>query len=159
MVMEKTKKRAWGKTRHRGRKPPSESEDDSTLVPLSEPIKKVKTFEEPDTLIQIDLQHPELMSNDFLVKALGNIKVPIPIYPDGTPSRERLIYLFKKHVTPQPQRARTTRSKPWRKNSNKNIATNTVSLHTMKAANGLSSSPISWSTTENIFSPPRKRYD
>ena len=121
--LEKAKKRSWGKTKHRGK--PSLSEvDHSVLGPVTEPNKRIRTFEEPT---QIDLQHPELMDNDSLVKTLRDVKVPIPMYPDGTPSRERLIYLFKKHVTPQPQRSKVSRSsKSWRKSSNLQSKSNCI---------------------------------
>lgn len=52
-----------------------------------------------------DTQHPELMSNQTLVDRLSEMKVAIPVYPDGQPSRERLLYLFRKHVSPKPQRS------------------------------------------------------
>lgn len=47
-----------------------------------------------------------MISNDDLIKSLVQIKVPIPRYDNGEPSRERLIHLFKQHVIPRPQRDR-----------------------------------------------------
>ena len=98
--------------------------DDDVLDPAPELNKMTRTIVEPT---QIDLQHPDLMNNDSLVKYLRDIKVPIPMYPDGTPSRERLIYLFKKHVTPQPQRSKVSRSsRSWRKTSNLQSKSNCI---------------------------------
>jgi len=58
------------------------------------------------SLSSLDLQQPELMSNERLVEALAKIKVPIPVYSDGSPSRERLLYLYRTYILPQPQRVR-----------------------------------------------------
>ena len=58
----------------------------------------------PDDSEGVDLQQPELLSSEALVRVLAERKVPIPVYPDGKPSRERLVYLFRRHVTPRPQR-------------------------------------------------------
>ena len=57
----------------------------------------------------LELQQPELMSDFDLMESLKKIKVPIPVYSDGRPSRERLIYLFRQHVMPRPQRQRRLR--------------------------------------------------
>ncbi len=94
---KRVKRRAWGKTRHREKMDPMEVEetldqDKSSLRPG------------PSKADLIDLQHPELLTNDRLVEVLSGMRVQIPVYSDGEPSRERLIYLFRKHVTPRPQR-------------------------------------------------------
>lgn len=119
MSDEKPRKRAWGKTKNRGKRPPALEAVEDDVEILGEPVKRIKLSNDGEENAQhsIDLQHPELMSDSVLVKALTNIKVPIPIYSDGTPSRERLIHLFKKHVTPRPQR---TRDSGWRKESGLN---------------------------------------
>lgn len=66
----------------------------------------------------MDLQQPELMSDERLVEALKRIKVPIPVYADGQPSRERLLYLYKTNVWPQPQRERQQWRRRRRRNDN-----------------------------------------
>lgn len=116
MTDERPRKRAWGKTKNRGKGPPLVDPLDSDMDTPEEPVKRIKinTFEEPNHHQTIDLQSPELMSDSVLVEVLSTFKVPIPVYSDGTPSRERLIYLFKKHVTPQPQRTRGS-GRFWRK--------------------------------------------
>lgn len=60
----------------------------------------------------LDLQQPELLSSEALVRVLSERSVPVPVYPDGRPSRERLVYLFRRHVTPRPQREGGARA--WR---------------------------------------------
>ncbi len=52
----------------------------------------------------VDLQHPEFLSTAKLVNLLKERKVPIPVYEDGSTSRDRLLFLFKQHVVPRPQR-------------------------------------------------------
>ena len=74
----------------------------------------------PPSLSSLELQQPELMSNDRLVDALTKIKVPIPVYPDGSPSRERLLYLYRTYVLPRPQRARRQWRQARRRGKRKN---------------------------------------
>lgn len=108
MAAKEKAKRRWGKSRHREKITiVDRMEIEDTLQKFAE---EVKSFKERRDAVptpknhELDLQHPELMSDFTLVEALKKIKVPIPVYSDGTPSRERLIYLFRQHVTPRPQR-------------------------------------------------------
>ena len=106
------KKRSWGKTTRRSEK---------IIVISREKIEEILNFddecrenklvsqrkhEKNETVFPeaMDLQQPELMTNERLIEALKRIKVPIPVYSDGKPSRERLLYLYKTNVLPQPQR-------------------------------------------------------
>ena len=108
MSDERPRKRAWGKTKNRGKETSGANLVDSPTESCGEAVKRIKLSEEPAQQgLSVDLQHPERMDDATLVAVLSNIKVPIPVYSDGAPSRERLIYLFKKHVTPQPQRTFT----------------------------------------------------
>lgn len=91
---KRAKRRAWGKTRHREKVVPMEVEEVGELV---------RSVASPG---KTDLQHPELLTDDRLIEVLAGMRVQIPVYADGKPSRERLIYLFRKHVTPRPQRLR-----------------------------------------------------
>lgn len=52
----------------------------------------------------IDLQHPELLTNAQMVDLFTERRVPVPVYEDGSYSRERLLFLFRKHILPKPQR-------------------------------------------------------
>lgn len=94
------RRRAWGRPKHR---------DAITLVDEMEidlAEKESRELKRNSSNAEPDLQHPEIMSNDELIAILGKMKVPIPVYPNGDPSRERLLYLFRRHVTPRPQRTR-----------------------------------------------------
>ena len=114
MAAQKLKRRSWGKTKQREEVTIINREKiEETLQKISEESKKSQAILEESnnaaiskSSTAIDLQYPELMSNDALVAALKRIKVPIPVYPDGTPSRERLMYLYKTNVLPRPQRNR-----------------------------------------------------
>ena len=83
-------------------------EIEDTLQKFAEEVKSFKERHEAASTSkqnhEVDLQQPELMSDFALVEALKKIKVPIPVYADGRPSRERLLYLFRQHVIPRPQR-------------------------------------------------------
>lgn len=118
---EKTKRR-WGKSRHREKITiVDRMEIEDTLQKFAEEEKSFKDRHEvasTPTNDEPDLQQPELMSDFALVEALRKIKVPVPVYADGTPSRERLIYLFRQHVTPRPQRMRQGR-RPFRRRDRK----------------------------------------
>lgn len=85
-------------------------EIEDSLQKFAEEVKSFKDRHEvaatPHNNHQLDLQQPELMSDFSLVEALRKIKVPIPVYADGSPSRERLLYLFRQHVMPRPQRTK-----------------------------------------------------
>ena len=106
--VKSTKRRSWGRASKR---------EKITIIDrmdIEDTLQKIRTeskqnAEKDNTRIKtgsINLQHPELMDNSTLVECLKRIKVPVPTYPDGTLSRVRLLYLFRKHVTPQPQRVR-----------------------------------------------------
>lgn len=102
-------KRRWGKTRNRDKITiVDRMEIEDTLQKFAEEVKSFKERHEaastPKQNHEVDLQQPELMSDFALVEALKKIKVPIPVYADGRPSRERLLYLFRQHVIPRPQR-------------------------------------------------------
>ena len=106
--IEKAKRR-WGKTRNREKITiVDKMEIEETLQKFAEEVKLSEKRHEvaptPKQNHELDLQQPELMSDFALVEALKKIKVPIPVYVDGRPSRERLIYLFRQHVIPRPQR-------------------------------------------------------
>ncbi len=94
------KRRSWGKAKRR---------EDITIINREGMEDILQKIDEEDKekikITEIDLQYPELMSNEVLTKALKRIKVPIPVYPDGSPSRERLLYLYKLNVLPRPQRS------------------------------------------------------
>lgn len=108
----KPRKREWGKSRHNptlvriedmdlGKPDPSPSCNRVTLSEKggSNEEKIIKTN-------SVDLQHPEMLSTEQLMDLLSHYKVPIPVYSDGSPSRERVLYLYRKHVLPRPQRLR-----------------------------------------------------
>ena len=102
MASKAVKKRAWGK---------SKEQDKITIIenmelelPDKPKLDDSRTVIDEDRKEVIDLQHPEMLSNERLVKVLSEMKVSIPVYQNGSPSRERLIYLFHKHVIPRPQR-------------------------------------------------------
>ena len=90
---------------------------EATLQSLAEEAKKASLVaprsDTSQNVAGFDLKLPELMNNDELVGALKRIKVPIPVYADGRPSRERLLYLYKTNVMPRPQRNR------WKRGRNK----------------------------------------
>ena len=157
MADEKRRKRAWGKTKNRGKGPPEVETMESDTDTSREPVKKIKLMsnEETNNKHAIDLQYPELMTDSTLVTMLSNIKVPIPVYPDGTPSRERLIYLFKKHVTPQPQRT-GGRGRFWRKRFgvNRGSSTNRAAL---MDTNDHDWSDIAGSNVSTVTAISRKR--
>lgn len=100
------KRRSWGKTTHREITVINREKIEETLKTIAEETKKCQaTSDESNRSVGIvDLQYPELMSNDSLITALKRIKVPIPVYSDGKPSRERLLYLYRMNVLPRPQR-------------------------------------------------------
>ena len=95
---EPKKRRAWGKPRQREKIASVDNMEVDDVVGQS----AVVDHDVRD--VEIDLQHPEMMKTERLVEILTGMKVPIPVYPDRSPSRERLVYLFRKHVTPRPQR-------------------------------------------------------
>lgn len=98
------KKRAWGKTERKEITIINRENIEETLRNMSEEAKKCTVTSEESTRV-MNLQYPELMSDEALVVALKRIKVPIPVYSDGRPSRERLLYLYKTNVLPRPQRS------------------------------------------------------
>ena len=99
-----TKKRSWGRSMQREKinivenmeleipdKPMTAGDSKAELAPISNETS-------------VDLQHPEFLSTAKLVNLLTEHKVPIPVYEDGSTSRDRLLFLFKKHIVPRPQR-------------------------------------------------------
>ena len=109
MTSAEKAKRRWGKTRNRDKITiVDRMEIEETLQKFAEEVKSFKERHEvastPKQNHELDLQQPELMSDFALVEALKKIKVPIPVYADGRPSRERLLYLYRQHVMPRPQR-------------------------------------------------------
>lgn len=116
-VEKAVKRRSWGKARNREKIAVIDKMEVDVLMKDSNASrsadKRVTCVDTSD----IDLQHPELMASDTMIAILSQRRVPIPVYEDGNPSRERLIYLFKKHVTPQPQRDSYWRrpGRGWRK--------------------------------------------
>ena len=92
------KRRSWGKPRHKEK---LVSIDHMDVAELTRQEENTPHSSNPGA----GLQHPELMSNQTLIGQLSAMKVAIPVYSDGQPSRERLLYLFRKHVSPQPQRS------------------------------------------------------
>ena len=109
MASSEKAKRRWGKTRNRDKITiVDRMEIEDTLQKFAEEVKSFKERHEaastPKQNHGVDLQQPELMSDFALIEALTKIKVPIPVYADGRPSRERLLYLFRQHVIPRPQR-------------------------------------------------------
>lgn len=107
MSEQKERRRSWGRTKHREVTVIDQKKIEETLHSFAEEVRKREVVSNEISVEStggIDLQYPELMSNDALISALKRIKVPIPVYPDGSPSRERLLYLFKTNVLPRPQR-------------------------------------------------------
>ena len=102
-MAKQEKRRSWGRAR---------SKEKIAIVDQMEVDVLVKETGSVDKLTDVtcmatdsvDFQHPEIMSSESLVAILSQMRVPIPVYEDGKPSRERMIYLFKRHVTPRPQR-------------------------------------------------------
>lgn len=98
-------KRRWGKSRNREKITiVDRMEIEDTLLKIAAEDKERRNVAPSPEKQDLDLQQPELMTDFALVEALKKIRVPIPVYSDGTPSRERLIYLFRQHVVPRPQR-------------------------------------------------------
>lgn len=112
MSVQKVKRRSWGKTRPKeGIAVINRERIEETLKSLDEEAKKPApkaTQEGSGQNAGLNLQYPELMSDEDLVSALKRIKVPIPVYSDGRPSRERLLYLYRTNVLPRPQRAKSS---------------------------------------------------
>lgn len=110
MSAPKLKKRSWGRSKLKETCVTivDQTTIEQTLQTLAEQSKKPPTVarEEKTTNTTFDLKYPELMSNDDLMAALKLVKVPIPVYADGRPSRERLLHLYKTNVMPRPQRNR-----------------------------------------------------
>ena len=97
------RRRAWGRPKRR---------DEITVVnemeielAEKESREAAKTKSDADS----DLQRPEGMTNNELIAILEKMRVPIPVSTNEIPSRERLLYLFRRHVTPRPQRTRRSR--------------------------------------------------
>ena len=124
---EKKEKRSWGRTKHKEVTVINQEKIEETLQSLAEEVKQRELASSVSYTSSasgapgpagagegVDLQYPELMSDDALAAVLKRIKVPIPVYPDGRPSRERLLYLFKTNVLPRPQRNQRKRKRQLR---------------------------------------------
>ena len=115
MSAAKVRKRSWGKSRQREDVTIiSREKIEETLQTLAEEAEKCKTTSNSSSRAttstgEMDLQYPELMSDESLVTALKRIKVPIPVYPNGRPSRERLLHLYRTNILPRPQRSHQKR--------------------------------------------------
>ena len=103
-----SKRRSWGKR-------PKEKIAIIDQMEIEEAVKQTVLSDCSPKIGSTDLQHPELMTTERLAGFLSGMKVPIPVYPDGKPSRERLIYLFKRHVMPKPQRDTIRGPGKWRR--------------------------------------------
>ena len=97
------RKRAWGRSKHRNEITVVDEMEIELAEKESRECKKIRSD------AKHGLHHPELMTNDELIAVLQKMRVPVPVYPDGNPNRERLVFLFRRHVTPRPQRTRQTR--------------------------------------------------
>ena len=102
------RRRQWGKSRETGKVVIVENMDLGAPDRVDEGIgeKKrdgngVKSSEKG-----LDLQHPEMLSNESLVRILTQYYVPIPAGTDDESNREKLMSLFRMHVQPRPQRQR-----------------------------------------------------
>lgn len=84
------KRRSWGKPRHKEKVVNIDHMDVAELTGAATASKAV------------DPLHPEALCEQTLLDILTMRK--IPTCPDEQPSRERLLYLFRKYVSPQPQR-------------------------------------------------------
>lgn len=88
------KRRSWGKCRQKEKVLCIDHMDVAELTKTNKSTYNRSRSE--------DLQHPELMSNQTIVDHLSEMKIVIT---DRELSRERLFYLFRKHVSPKPQRS------------------------------------------------------
>ena len=107
---KQAKRRAWGKPREREKvvcvdqmEIDKLAEETGTGIRLEETDQSGKAANEVT-----NLQRPELMRNQQLMAALKKMGVPLPVSTSEKQSREQLLYLFKKHVMPRPQRKRLT---------------------------------------------------
>lgn len=100
------KRRSWrsGKQKHKKR---YISIDNMDIVKVTNP--------ESIIIKSKGLQHPERMSCETLIYHLTRMKV---VYPNEKHTRERLLYLFRTYVLPQPQR-----HKIWRRKEGINVTT------------------------------------
>ena len=112
-MSEEVKKRSWGRTRPRANVTVINGEEiEETLQGIEEECKKRALTSQSEQAkpvsqsVGINLQQPELLNNERLIEALRKVKVPIPVYSDGRPSRERLLFLYRTNVLPKPQRKR-----------------------------------------------------
>lgn len=109
--LSKARKREWGKSREKPNVVILEKMD--LEVPDRVDSNLTVTILSTNNLnrTRFDLQHPEMLTCEQLVDILTKHHVPIPVYSDGSPSRERLLYLFRKHILPRPQRLRRENSR------------------------------------------------
>ena len=109
------RRKSWGKSHRKDRQViaiTDQMEIDVEPVKVAAIASRVATSAADPRGDGLDLQQPELLSSEALVRVLSERRVPIPVYPDGKPSRERLVHLFRRHVTPRPQREGGARA--WR---------------------------------------------
>ena len=90
------KRRSWRKQGPRDKHISIDHMDLSVLTRIDENESTC-----PSITDEVDLQHPELMSNLTLIAHLSRMKVAIP---DGQSGRNKLLNLFQKYVRPKPQR-------------------------------------------------------
>ena len=103
------KRRVWGKPRERDKVVYVDQMEIELLSDASGTDANLNMGESHCSESKVvDLQRPELMANYQLVASLKEMRVPLPDPAGGEQSRERLLYLFKKHVMPRPQRNRLT---------------------------------------------------
>ena len=87
------KRRSWGKPRHR---------DVVNISNMDLDVAEAKVMERTSNLT--DLQHPESLCSQTMIDILTSRKVTVTSGPDERPSRETILYLFRKYVVPRPQR-------------------------------------------------------
>ena len=109
----KVRRRQWGKCREKEKILILENMDLEIPDPIDKGIGEKKRDGDGGKSSEksLDLQHPEMLSNQSLTDILTKHHIPIPVYSDGHPSRERLLYLFHIHIQPRPQRLRQMRKK------------------------------------------------
>ena len=137
---KREKRRSWGKSRHR------EKIAIIDRMEVEEPLKQVHLPHTAAKSDEIDLQHPEFIRDEQLIEALSRLKVPIPVHSGGEPSREQLIDLFRRHVTPKPQREQS-KGREWHRRRRKGEAVMEVDVPLLSHQDDIwsSDSGSSWS--------------
>lgn len=132
------KRRCWGRTTQQKEK--IKIIENMELEVIDEVVSEAGT---------VDLQQPELMSTENLTRILTERKVPIPVYGNGTASRERLLFLFRKHIVPRPQRKNRSRRRYEDaiyagRNSEGGVAETAMDLENERRSGSSSSEPKLW---------------